>query len=236
LPRTSHCMHRERKKILGLATLVAGVLAVAPGLLQGQVRKTCEGGVTLKLNAAVTTQGSLVIVEVVGTKPFAEFAADWDGRAIPLWKEGEKTGTLHGLIGVDLEMAPGRYAWKVSWKNAAGEAKSCSASVTVRPGKFPTERLNVEKQFVQPDPEQEKRAEEDQKKMRAILESVTPERYWDSPPRRQFRAAQNSEWRSQITPCRSGFSGACGDAGFLHAGWKSGSRRGIVLFGEHRRD
>jgi len=172
-------MHRERKKILGLATLVAGVLAVAPGLLQGQVRKTCEGGVTLKLNAAVTTQGSLVIVEVVGTKPFAEFAADWDGRAIPLWKEGEKTGTLHGFIGVDLEMAPGRYAWKVSWKNAAGEAKSCSASVTVRPGKFPTERLNVEKQFVQPDPEQEKRAEEDQKKMRAILESVTPERYWD---------------------------------------------------------
>src|SRR5208283_1137253 len=159
--------------------LVAGVLALAPGRAPGQVRKSCEGGVTLKLNAAVTAQGNLLLVEVAGAKPLSEFAGDWDGRAIPLWREGEKPGTLHGLIGVDLEKAPGRYAWKVSWKNAAGEAKSCSVLVTVRAGKFPTERLTVEKQFVQPDPEQEKRAEEDQKKMRAILESVTPERYWD---------------------------------------------------------
>src|SRR5208337_2663270 len=65
------------------------------------------------------------------------------------------------------------------WKNTAGEAKSCSAFVTVRAGKFPTERLQVEKQFVQPDPEQQKRAEEDQKKMKAIYDTVTPERLWD---------------------------------------------------------
>jgi murein DD-endopeptidase MepM/ murein hydrolase activator NlpD len=49
----------------------------------------------------------------------------------------------------------------------------------VRAGKFPTERLKVEKQFVQPDPQQQQRAEEDQKKMRAIYDTVTPERLWD---------------------------------------------------------
>ena len=38
----------------------------------------------------------------------------------------------------------------------------------------------MEKQFVQPDPEQEKRAEEDQKKMRAIYDQVTPERLWEA--------------------------------------------------------
>jgi murein DD-endopeptidase MepM/ murein hydrolase activator NlpD len=32
---------------------------------------------------------------------------------------------------------------------------------------------------VQPDPEQQKRAAEDQKKMRAIYDTVTPERLWD---------------------------------------------------------
>src|SRR5208337_1581802 len=179
LSLTSDFMRRRRKKTVGIMVLVAGVLALGPGPVPGQVRKTCEGGVTLRLNTGVTAQGSLLFVEVAGTKPFAEFAGDWDGRAIPLWREAEKPGTLHGLIGVDLEKAPGRYAWKVSWKNAAGEAKSCSALVTVRAGKFPTERLTVEEQFVQPDPEQEKRAEEDQKKMRAIFETVTPERYWD---------------------------------------------------------
>lgn len=176
---TTRLMWLERKKILGIVGLVAGALAVAPGRVPGQVRKTCEGGVTLKMNAGVTAQGSLLTVEVAGAKPLAEFAGDFDGRAIPLWREAEKPGSLHGLIGVDLEKPPGRYAWKVSWKNAAGEARSCSALVSVRAGKFPMERLTVEKQFVQPNPEQEKRAEEDQKKMRAIFESVTPERYWD---------------------------------------------------------
>lgn len=175
----AHRMQLKQMKALGIASIVAGALALAPGQLQGQVRKTCEGGITLKLNAGVTAQGSLLLAEVVGTKPLSGFSGDWDGRAIPMWNEGEKNATLHGLIGVDLEKAPGRYAWKVSWKNAAGEEKSCSVLVTVRAGKFPTERLTVEKQFVQPDPEQEKRAEEDQKKMRAIFETVTPERYWD---------------------------------------------------------
>ena len=179
MPLPIHRMWFKRRKILGIVGLAAGVLALTPGRVQGQVRKTCEGGITLKLNAGMAAQGSLLIVEVAGAKPLTEFAGDWDARAIPLWREGEKPGTLHGLIGVDLEKAPGRYAWKVSWKNAAGEAKSCSAWVTVRAGKFPTERLTVEQQFVQPDQEQLKRAEEDQKKMRAIFETVTPERYWD---------------------------------------------------------
>ena len=175
---TAEFMRRERKKFIGIITL-AVALVLAPGRLQGQVRKICEGGVTLKLNTAVPAQGSLLIVEVAEAKPLAELTADWDGRAIPLWREGEKSRSVRGLIGVDLEKTPGRYAWKVSWKNAAGEAKSCSASVTVRAGKFPTERLTVEKQFVQPDPEQQKRAEVEQKKMHAIFETVTPERYWD---------------------------------------------------------
>ena len=172
-------MRPKQMKTRRIVGFVVMVLALAPGHLRGQVRKTCEGGVTLKLNAGVTAQGSLLIAEVVGTKPLIGFAGDWDGRVIPLWNEGEKSGILHGLIGVDLEKAPGHYEWKVSWKNAAGEEKSCSAVVTVQAGKFPTERLKVEKQFVQPDPEQEKRAEEEQKKMRAIFETVTPERYWD---------------------------------------------------------
>jgi murein DD-endopeptidase MepM/ murein hydrolase activator NlpD len=172
-------MRLKQMKMLGIASILAGALALAPSQLPGQVRKTCERGITLKLNAGVTAQGSLLLAEVAGTKPLSGFSGDWDGRAIPMWNEGEKSTTLHGLIGVDLEKAPGRYAWKVSWKNAAGEEKSCSVLVTVRAGKFPTERLTVEKQFVQPDPEQEKRAEEDQKKMRAIFETVTPERYWE---------------------------------------------------------
>jgi murein DD-endopeptidase MepM/ murein hydrolase activator NlpD len=142
------------------------------------VRKPCGEGITLKLNAAIATQGSLLVAEVASTNIVPAITAEWDGRAIPVWSEGKNPTSLHALLGVDLEKAPGRYEWKISWEGADGKANTCSAQVTVHAGKFPTERLKVEKQFVQPDPEQQKRAEEDQKKMRAIYDTVTPEALW----------------------------------------------------------
>ena len=155
---------------------------LTPGSSEAQalvpVRKSCGEGITLKLNAAIATQGSLLVAEVASTNIVPAITAEWDGRAIPVWSEGKNPTSLHALLGVDLEKAPGRYEWKISWEGADGKANTCSAQVTVHAGKFPTERLKVEKQFVQPDPEQQKRAEEDQKKMRAIYDTVTPEALW----------------------------------------------------------
>ena len=134
---------------------------------------------TLKASSAAAAQGSLILTEIVGPKSLPSFTSEWDGRAIPVWREQEKSAVVHGLLGVDLEKAPGRYEWKVSWPGPEGTAQTCAMTIMVHTGKFPTERLTVQKQFVQPDPEQMKRAEEDQKKMRAIYDTVTPERLWD---------------------------------------------------------
>jgi Peptidase family M23 len=169
------------KKSFAIISTLVGVWLTLPCRVDGQVLKKCDGGVGLKLNAGITAQGSLLLAEVTGAKSLQDVSGEWGGRAMPLWREGAASSTLHGLIGVDLEKAPGKYEWKVSWKNGAGQAASCSAFVTVRGGKFPTENLKVEKQFVQPDPEQQKRAEEDQKKMKAIYDTVTPERLWSGP-------------------------------------------------------
>lgn len=98
---------------------------------------------------------------------------------MPLWRDAEKSPVMHGLIGIDLEKPPGKYEWKVSWPGQGGNSESCSVMITVGTGKFPTERLKVEQQFVHPDPEQEKRAAEDQKKMRAVYDTMTPERLWE---------------------------------------------------------
>jgi murein DD-endopeptidase MepM/ murein hydrolase activator NlpD len=163
-----------------LVRLVAACLFLfgAAGESRAQIRKACGNGLTLKLSAAAPAQGSLLLAEVLGPKGLTGVKADFNGREIPLWSEGEKAATLHGLIGVDLEMKPGKYEWKVSWEDAKVAAVACSVDVRVRAGKFLTEHLKVEKQFVEPNPEQEKRAAEDQKKMKAIYDTVTPERLW----------------------------------------------------------
>jgi murein DD-endopeptidase MepM/ murein hydrolase activator NlpD len=146
--------------------------------VQAPVRKTCDSGIILKLSSATASQGSLLLAEISGSKPAQEFSAEWDGRPIPLWRETSASPTLRALLGVDLEKPPGQYEWKLSWSAADGKSLACSMPITVRAGKFPTERLTVEKQFVQPDPEQQKRAEEDQKKMKAIYDTITPEVLW----------------------------------------------------------
>lgn len=163
-----------------LPSLLLGLLlALAPAQALAQIRKSCLGGVTLRVSSGVTAQGSLLLTEARGLKELPQFSSEWGGSAIPLWRENDKSPIWHGLIGIDLEKAPGRYEWKVSWPGPGGNAQACGIFITVRPGKFPTERLKVEKQFVQPDPEQQKRAAEDQRKMRAIYDTVTPERLWD---------------------------------------------------------
>jgi hypothetical protein len=152
------------------------------------LKKICGGGIVLKLSSSVASQGSLLQAEVTGTKASQEISAEWDAKSIPLWHETPASDTLRALIGIDLEKPPGQYEWKLSWTGADGTPLVCNVPITVRSGKFPVERLTVEKQYVQPDPEQEKRAEEDQKKMKAIYDTVTPEALWKG----KFRVPLNN--------------------------------------------
>lgn len=157
---------------------VAGAMGQTHAAKTLSIRKTCADGIVMKVSADGAGQGSLLLTEVTSKSPMPEVSSEWDGKAEPLWKEGQK-GALHGLIGIDLEKAPGQYEWKITWAGGDGGPVSCSVPVIVRAGKFPTERLKVEKQYVQPDPEQQKKADEDQKKLRVIYDTVTPERLWD---------------------------------------------------------
>jgi len=171
------------KVVRRAALLVASVawpsLALATTTKAPQpVKKNCGAGVVLKVSAGAAAQGGLLLTEVVGVKDSEPVTAEWDGRGVPLWRESRGTGVFHGLLGIDLEKAPGSYEWKVSWTGTDGNPVACSVPITVRAGKFATERLTVEKQYVEPDPEQQKRAEEDQKKMRAIYDTVTREALW----------------------------------------------------------
>jgi murein DD-endopeptidase MepM/ murein hydrolase activator NlpD len=169
----------ENRTFIARMAVVLLALASGFGTAHAQVRKSCGTDLVLKLSAGVTTQGSLLEAAVEDGKGLSGITAEWDGRPIPLWSDSEKSSELRGLIGVDLEKPPGRYEWKVSWPRAGDTVASCAVVVTVRSGKFPVERLKVEKQYVQPDPDQQKRAEDDQKKMKAIYDVVTLERYWE---------------------------------------------------------
>lgn len=171
------------------------ILAVAPTTATAATqRKTptktapvakCSAGLRLHLSSPVSSQGSVLLAEVRDPRALEEVKGEWAEKEIPFWRQDEsqnKSGTAwRGLIGVDLEQAAGEYKFAISAKTQNAEPLSCSMTVPVRQGRFATERLQVEKQFVQPDPEQSARAQAEGQRLREIFATVTPERLWDGP-------------------------------------------------------
>jgi len=141
----------------------------------------CDPGLELRLNAQKASQGSLLLAELSSAKPIVEISGKWSDRNVPFWMDEEGPAGEHrrrALIGVDLEKPAGKHPFTVEMELAGGEHASCKAVIEVQEGHFATENLTVKKQFVEPNPEQIARAEEDQKRLRAIYDTVTPERLW----------------------------------------------------------
>jgi hypothetical protein len=144
--------------------------------------RDCGHDVQLRLSSLSASQGSLLLLEVRSAKPLVELKGAWQGNPIPFWKDPSKGSPemdiRRGLLGVDLEQAPGESVLTVTENTADDPPANCTVSLAVRAGKFATERLKVAPNFVEPNPEQSKKAEEDGKRLRAIFDTITPEKLW----------------------------------------------------------
>jgi murein DD-endopeptidase MepM/ murein hydrolase activator NlpD len=142
----------------------------------------------VKLSAPSSSQGSLLLLELRSRKPLSAVTAEWNSKRVSFWKisserpDSSKAAAVdlrEAILGVDLEKAPGTYPLVVHAQSADSKSANCTLQILIRAGKFATERLQVEKEFVEPDPEQIKRANEERDKLRAIFDQVTPEKLWD---------------------------------------------------------
>jgi len=134
----------EVRKRLVLACLVAGA-GFLPERAVGKEVANCTPGTELRLSAPESSQGSLLLIELKSGRPLGEVNGDWGGRRVAFWRENSKEEIQRGLIGVDLEKAPGEYELKVTAQTAGGEKIACSAMVEVKKGQFATEKLQVAK-------------------------------------------------------------------------------------------
>jgi murein DD-endopeptidase MepM/ murein hydrolase activator NlpD len=180
-------LFRTRTKLL-LSIALSGTLGTISSLaLPGEKSpETCGSGVILKLSAPASSQGSLLLLEVRSRKPLDELTAEWNSKSVPFWQVGtaqpdsavKSSDKRRALLGVDLEKPPGTYPLLVHVQIADGASKSCTLQIRIRAGKFATERLQVSKEFVEPDAEQIKRANEERDRLREIFDQVTPQKLW----------------------------------------------------------
>ncbi len=146
------------------------------------VKQQCSQGVELRLTSVDPRQGSLQLVEVTSAVPLGDVTGQWDDNEVPFWKHettaNKDLDTRRALLGIDLDHATGPGNFTISLKTTGGESSTCTVNLTVKPGHFAIEALKVAPQFVEPNPEQLARAQAEQKHLRQIYATLTPEKLW----------------------------------------------------------
>lgn len=181
---------------MAAAGLVAALLATPRISAQIKARAPathdCGEGVSLRLSAAAPSQGGLLEAELRSAAPLADVKADWAGHEISFWQAAKSKNLQRALLGVDLEREPGNYELKLDAELAGGKPLACTVVVAVKAGKFPVEKLTVDNQFVEPNPQDAERAEKEGQHLHEIYARVTPERLWQGSFRLPLNGARNA--------------------------------------------
>ena len=120
-------------------------------------------------------QGEAVLIQVPSEAGLLSVEAAWNDYRIPLVKSDAGWFTV---IGVDLDLAPGEHAAKLSFIYADGRQLEKTESVDVTSKEFPTTRLTVEPKYVELSPENQERATRERAEIDAIYATLTPQAYW----------------------------------------------------------
>jgi murein DD-endopeptidase MepM/ murein hydrolase activator NlpD len=135
---------------------------------------------TVRADPPRLVNGAPVLFQVKSPARLASLSGTWLGHQIEFsFDSGGKT--WFALAGVSLETAPGSYALELSGArsaNAKSPALTFSRKFAVAGAKYPKVELTVSKQFTEPNPDQVKQIDEDQKTKKDYLNRVTPEREW----------------------------------------------------------
>jgi murein DD-endopeptidase MepM/ murein hydrolase activator NlpD len=159
--------------IRGLCLWVSAPLALS-GVL------ALSSDITVSHRARSLQPGEVVVLTVGAARPLHDVQVTVFGHAFPSFETVDPL-TWTALIGIDLETKPGRYIVSVKALYADGQTASVDYPMVVLSKTFATRALTVDEKFVSPPREALARIQQESEKVRAILDVVSPERYWNGP-------------------------------------------------------
>jgi murein DD-endopeptidase MepM/ murein hydrolase activator NlpD len=125
---------------------------------------------------AEAPQGGAVLIRLSSDEAVRNMVVRWQDAAFSVARAADRGG-YGGLALVPMPLDAARPI------NLRATAGNISAEATIRPRKvaWPRQEIQVESRYVAPPPEVQKRIEDEQRKVRARLERISPERWWDMP-------------------------------------------------------
>jgi murein DD-endopeptidase MepM/ murein hydrolase activator NlpD len=144
-----------------------------------------DAGVGVSWEPAQVRVADVALMVVRGVGEGAVVEGTIGSRAVTFARDGQR---YVALVGFDIELTAGRLPWRVEIREPGRRARSLTGVVTVGPREFPVQRLTLPTPMVDLDPETERRAVAEGKTLRALYQTVTPERLWRGPFERPVAA------------------------------------------------
>lgn len=155
----------------GAARLVAGALLL---LATGASAPAATAGLNVRISPAEPRPGDVVLVHVTGAPP--DLGGEWQGHPLRFFPVH---GGMAALAGVDLDVAPGPLAWRLSRPSRPqGQLIIARGRVSVRPRSFELQRLALPPDQVDLDRETLARVRVEETELRAALVDSAAERLW----------------------------------------------------------
>jgi len=172
--RPSQGSHRRGLLAAMVIMLLASIFPVDPFPSAPQAGHGLDGQFNGK-------QGQVFIVRVVPESPPAEVAGEFMGRTIPFFADSRpgEAVAFTALVGIDMQDLPGTHELRVEIKGQGG-VKRLSYNVLVLQAKFPIQHLTLPKDMVDLDASALARVKAEQEQVRAVLDTVTPDRRWSA--------------------------------------------------------
>jgi murein DD-endopeptidase MepM/ murein hydrolase activator NlpD len=148
------------------------ILACLSSLLLVEV-----GAATVALEVSHTARalqpGEIVTLRVSSPTPLRSVNAEWAGRTRPLWAD-DSTGTKWtGLVGLDVEVAPGSQPVVITGVTRAGATAGAEHALEIAPKQFAERHLRVDPRFSDPPPSVRPRIAREAAKLEEIFRTVT---------------------------------------------------------------
>jgi murein DD-endopeptidase MepM/ murein hydrolase activator NlpD len=150
---------------------IVTALAFSTAYTQASVAKALRATIA----ARAIQPGELLLLTATSSRPLDVVHARAFGKEVPAFEVG--TGRWQALIGIDVDVKPGRYTIAVDAQGNAG-AHHDTIALAVRRRVFGTRTLKVDPAFVSPPPEVEPRIQEEARMLGALWADSSAPRLW----------------------------------------------------------
>jgi murein DD-endopeptidase MepM/ murein hydrolase activator NlpD len=154
---------------------VTHLLAVAL-IAVGLTSQATPGVFAVTHHARAVAPGEVVVVDVRSRTPLREVRAEWLGRTVIFYQVDAEQ--WQGLAPIDVEAQGGRHSVFITARTLDGKSLGREYPMTIAKRVFPTRRITVAPEFVEPPAEARPRIERERKRVEGLFAAPTAERLW----------------------------------------------------------